>query len=212
MTIPNDAHTDDASSGFIGLTRALATAGGGQGLTLGEIRDRLDERSFGLLILILSIPCLVPALYGVPQVIGVPILLLAGQMLIGMKEPWLPNGLLSRRAPQSWLDRMADFAEKRMGWFERLSRPRLKAFSTGFGERFAALFMIVATITIVLPMVNTVPSIALALLAVGLIQRDGLFVLGGAVVATVWASGLTAVALGLYYGASWAAGIAGFFQ
>ena len=129
-----------------------------------------------------------------------------------MKEPWLPNGLLSRRVPQSWLDRMADFAEKRMGWFELLSRPRLKAFSTGFGERFAALFMIVATITIVLPMVNTVPSIALALLAVGLIQRDGLFVLGGAVVATVWASGLTAVALGLYYGASWAAGIVGFFQ
>lgn len=212
MTIPNDAHTDDARSGFIGLTRALATAGGGEGLTLGEIRDRLDERGFGLLILILSIPCLVPALYGVPQVIGVPIILLAGQLLIGMKEPWLPDGLLARRAPQAWLDRMADFAEKRMGWFERLSRPRLKVLSTGAGERFAALFMIVATITIVLPLMNTVPSVALALLAVGLIQRDGVFVLGGAVVATVWASGLTAVALGLYYGASWAAGIAGWFQ
>lgn len=212
MTSSTDAHNDDAASGFIGMTRALATAGGGQGLTLGEIRDRLDERSFGLLILILSIPCLVPALYGVPQVIGVPIILLAGQLLIGMKEPWLPNGLLSRRAPQAWLDRMADFAEKRMGWFERLSRPRLKALSTGFGERFAALFMIVATVTIILPLMNTVPSIALALLAVGLIQRDGVFVLGGAVLATVWASGLIAVGLGLYYGASWAAGIAGWFQ
>ena len=212
MTIQTDAHTDDAASGFIGMTRALATAGGGEGLTLGEIRDRLDERSFGLLILILSIPCLVPALYGVPQVIGVPIILLAGQLLIGMKEPWLPNGLLSRRAPQAWLDRMADFAEKRMGWFERLSRPRLQALSTGLGERVAALFMIVATITIILPLMNTVPSIALALLAVGLIQRDGVFVLGGAVLATVWASGLTAVGLGLYYGASWAAGIAGWFQ
>ena len=107
---------------------------------------------------------------------------------------------------------MADFAEKRMGWFERLSRPRLKVLSTGAGERFAALFMIVATITIVLPMVNTVPSIALALLAVGLIQRDGLFVLGGAIVAGVWASGLAAVGLGLYYGAAWAGGIVGFFQ
>jgi hypothetical protein len=107
---------------------------------------------------------------------------------------------------------MADFAEKRMGWFERLSRPRLKAFSTGPGERFAALFMIVATITIVLPMVNTVPSIALALLSVGVIQRDGLFVLGGAVVSTLWASGLIAVGLGLYHGAAWAAGIAGWFQ
>lgn len=212
MTEPRNAHTDDADRGFIGLTRALATAGGGTGLTLGEIRDRLDERGFGLLILILSIPCLVPALYGVPQVIGVPILMLAGQLLIGMKEPWLPAGLLARRAPQAWLDRMADFAEKRMGWFERLSRPRLKGLSTGLGERFAALFMILATVTIILPMVNTVPSVALALLAVGLIQRDGLFVFGGAVIATLWAAGLTAVALGLYYGAAWAGSIAGFFQ
>lgn len=207
-----DAHTDDTGLGFIALTRDLATAGAGDGLTLGEIRDRLDERGFGLLILILSIPCLVPALYGVPQVIGVPIILLAGQLLIGMKEPWLPKSFLSRRCPQSWLDRMADFAEKRMGWFERLSRPRLRVLSTGFGERFAALFMILATITIVLPLVNTVPSVALAMLAVGLIQRDGVFVLLGATIASLWATGLIAVALGVYYGAGWAAGFTGLFQ
>jgi len=212
MTTTADIHRDDAQSGFIGLTRQLATAGGGEGLTLGEIRDRLDERGFGLLILILSIPCLVPALYGVPQVIGVPIILLAGQLLVGMKEPWLPQAFLNRRCPQAWLDRMADFAEKRMGWFERLSRPRLQVLATGWGERFAAVFMILATITIVLPLVNTVPSVALAMLAVGLIQRDGLFVLLGALVATLWAGALIAVALGVYYGAGWAAGLAGVFQ
>lgn len=212
MTPANDAFTDNPSWGFISLTRQLATAGEGEGLTLGEIRDRLDERGFGLLILILSIPCLVPALYGVPQVIGVPIILLAGQLLVGMKEPWLPQGLLARRAPQAWLDRMADFAEKRMGWFERLSRPRLGFLATGAGERLAAVFMILATVTIVLPMTNTIPSVALAMLAVGLIQRDGLFVLLGAVVATVWAGFLIAAVLGVAHGATWAAGIAGYFQ
>lgn len=212
MTTFDDAHTDDAKSGFIGLTRQLATAGAGEGLTLGEIRDRLDERGFGLLILILSIPCLAPALYGVPQVIGVPIILLAGQLLVGMKEPWLPQGFLTRRCPQAWLDRMADFAEKRMGWFERLSRPRLKVLATGLGERFAAAFMILATLTIVLPMVNTIPSVALAMLAVGLIQRDGLFTLIGAVIASLWAGTLIAVALGVYYGAGWAVGLSGVFQ
>ena len=207
-----DAHIDDAGHGFIGLTRELADAGAGEGLTLGEIRDRLDERGFGLLILVLSIPCLAPALYGVPQIVGVPIILLAGQLLIGMKEPWLPQRLLVRRCPQAWLDRMADFAEKRMGWFERLSRPRLKSLSTGLGERIAALFMILATFTIVLPMVNTVPSVGLAMLSVGLIQRDGLFVLLGAIIATAWAAALLALALGVFYGASWAAGFSGYFQ
>ena len=208
---PHDLHTDDGRKGFIGLTRDLADAGGEDGLTLGEIRDRLDERGFGLLILILAIPCLVPALYGVPQVIGVPIILLAAQMLIGRKEPWLPGVLLRRRAPASWLKRMADFAEKRMGWFERLSRPRLKVLAHGIGERLAAAFMILATVTIVLPMTNTVPSVALALMSVGLIQRDGLFVLGGMVVSTAWAAFLTAAFLGVVYGATWAAGLAGWF-
>ena len=77
-------------------------------------------------------------------------------------------------------------------------------FAVGWAERVVALFMILATVTIVLPMTNTVPSVALTLLAVGLIQRDGLFVLGGAAVATGWATALATVAIGFYVGAGWA--------
>lgn len=202
-------HRDDPEAGFVAVIAGLATAAGPNGMTLRDIRDRLDERGFGLLILILSVPCLVPALYGVPQIIGVPILLLAGQLLIGRKEPWLPRVLLDRRVPKAWLDRMGEFATRRMGWFERLSRPRLTLFATGLGERAAAGFMILATLTIVLPMTNTVPSVALALMAAGLIVRDGLFVLGGMAVATAWACALLIVGGGLLFGASWAAGMMG---
>lgn len=200
-------HTDDPQQGFIGLVASLAQASGPDGLTIGQIRDRMDERAFGLMILILAIPCLVPALYGVPQIVGVPILLLAGQMLVGRKEPWLPDTLLKRTVSKAMLDRMADFATKRMGWLERLSKPRLKIFTTGLAERLAAAFMILATVTIVLPMTNTVPSVALALLSVGLIQRDGLFVAGGAAVAVGWATAIAVVAAGFFLGAGWAVGL-----
>lgn len=197
-------HRDDHGQGFIALVQSLADASGPEGLTLREIRDRLDERAYGLMILILAIPCLVPALYGVPQIVGIPILLLAGQMLVGRPEPWLPEAALKRTVSKAMLDRMADFAVKRMGWFERLSRPRLRLFAEGWAERAAAAFMILATATIVLPMTNTVPSVALALMAVGLIQRDGLFVAGGAAVAVGWASALATVAIGFFVGAGWA--------
>ncbi|MDZ4363409.1 exopolysaccharide biosynthesis protein [Brevundimonas sp.] len=202
-----DLHTDDHRQGFIALVVSLAEAAGPDGMTLREIRDRLDERAFGLMILILAIPCLVPALYGVPQIVGIPILLLAGQMLVGREEPWLPEAVLKRSVSKAWLDRMADFAVKRMGWFERLSRPRLAFFAQGWAERAAAAFMILATVTIVLPMTNTVPSVALTLLSVGLIQRDGLFVAGGAAVAVGWATALATVAIGVFLGAGWAAGL-----
>jgi hypothetical protein len=206
-----DLHRDDAGQGFIALIRSLAENAGPDGMTLREIRDRLDERAFGLMILILAVPCLVPALYGVPQIVGIPILLLAGQMLVGRQEPWLPEAILKRSVSKPWLDRMADFATKSMGWTERLSRPRLRVFAEGWAEQAAAFFMILATLTIVLPMTNTVPSVALTLLSVGLIQRDGLFVLGGAAVAVGWATALAAVAVGFLVGAGWAVDLASRF-
>ena len=200
-------HTDDPRQGFVAMVAGLAEASGEDGMTLREIRDRLDERAFGLMILILAIPCLVPALYGVPQIVGIPILLLAGQMLVGREEPWLPETVLKRRVSKAMLDRMADFATRRMRWFERLSRPRLTIFTQGIAEQAAAAFMILATLTIVLPMTNTVPSVALALLSVGLIQRDGLFVAAGATVAVGWFTALIVVGVGFIVGAGWAVGL-----
>lgn len=200
-----DLHHDVPSRGFIELVERLAREADPDGLTLGEVRDRLDERAYGLLILILSIPCLVPALYGVPQVIGVPILILAGQLVLGKKEPWLPGAALRRRISGPWFARMADFARKRMGWIERLSKPRLLVFASGFGDRFAGFWMVVATITIIMPLTNTVPSVALALMAGGLLQRDGLFVLAGAAVAAAWASALVIIPVAaIVFGAPWA--------
>lgn len=204
MTQPPSRHQDDVSQDLVQLLRRLADDGGEAGLTLHQIRDRLDERAYGLLILILTIPCLVPGLYGVPQAVGVIIIIVAAQLLIGREEPWLPRRVLNLRAKGKWLKAMADFAETRLGWVDRLSRPRLLMFATGAGERMAAVFMILATLTIVLPMTNTIPSVALALLSVGLIQRDGLFVLGGAAVATGWLTLLGVLAAGLMFGAEWA--------
>ena len=205
MTAPRPSpQADDVSHDITRLLRRLSDEGGEAGLTLDEIRDRLDERAYGLLILLLSIPCLVPGLYGVPQVVGVIVILLAAQMLVGREEPWLPRWFLKLRAKGSWLKAMADFADSKLGWIGRLSRPRLRRFADGPGEKLAAVFMILATATIVLPLTNTVPSVALALLSVGLIQRDGLFVIAGAAVTTAWLTILGAVATGLLLGAEWA--------
>jgi hypothetical protein len=67
--------------------------------------------------------------------------------------------------------------------------------------------MILATVTIVLPMTNTVPSVALSLLSVGLIQRDGLFVAAGATLTLGWVTAIAIVATGFFLGAGWAVGL-----
>jgi hypothetical protein len=161
-----DRHQDDPNHGFVALTRLFADVAGPDGLSFGEMLDRIDERAFGLLILVLAIPCLVPGLPGA-QLIAIPIFLLSAQLMLGRSEPWLPRGVLERRIGKTWLERMADFAGKRMGWIERLSRPRLHVFAAGFGERFAGLWMMLAAVTVMLPLTNTIPSVALTLMSAG---------------------------------------------
>lgn len=194
---------DDPSRSFIGVLRYIDAAAGQEGMTVAEIVDRLDERAFGLLILILAIPCLVPGLPGA-QIIAIPIALLALQVLIGRSEPWLPGWFMRARVKKSWITAIAVFADKRLRWTERLAQPRLAFLASGLGEQAVALFMALAAVTVMLPITNTVPSAALTLMAVGLIQRDGLFTLLGSVLAAAWIGLLAALVGGLVFGASFA--------
>ncbi len=198
--------TDDPARGFIDVTMGLAREAGPEGMTIREILDRLDERAYGLAILIMAIPCLVPGLYGPPQILAVPIILFAAQMMVGRREPWLPRGMMARRVPRAWLDSMAGFADKRMRWLERLATPRLRWAASGPMQSLAALCMILAAITIALPMTNTVPSVGLALIAAGLMTRDGVITLVGMAVALAWVATLVFLIAGLFFGAGFAAG------
>lgn len=203
MNTPADLHRDNARLGFIDMIGRVAAAAGEEGASVGEIVDRLDERAFALLLLLLAIPCLVPGLPGA-QIIAVPILLLALQVVAGRREPWLPGWFLRARVKKSWLDGLAGFSVKRLRWTERVSAPRLTLLATGFGERIVGLVIALVSITIMLPITNTLPSLAITLMAVGLLQRDGLFTLVGATLGLAWVGLLGAIVGGVLLGAGFA--------
>jgi len=198
-----DTIRDDTQRSFISVLQRIDAAAGDDGLSVSEIVDRLDERAFGLLILLLTLPCLVPGLPGA-QIIAIPIFLLAVQVLIGRSEPWLPGWFMRTRVKKGWISALAGFADKRLRWTETLSRPRWRFFAAGVGEKFAALVMSLAAITIMLPITNTVPSVALTLMSVGLIQRDGVFTVLGMLVGLAWLTLLTVLVAGLIVGAGFA--------
>lgn len=201
--MPADTVRDDLSRSFIGVLKRIDAGASEGGLAVGEIVDRLDERAFGLLILLLTLPCLVPGLPGA-QIIAIGIFLLALQVLIGRSEPWLPGWFMRARVKKAWLSSIAGFADKRLRWTETVSRPRWRFFAVGFGEKFAALVMALAAVTIMLPITNTVPSVALTLMSIGLIQRDGIFTVVGMLVALGWLTLLGILTAGLILGAGFA--------
>ncbi|MEO0525567.1 MAG: exopolysaccharide biosynthesis protein, partial [Pseudomonadota bacterium] len=62
-------------------------------VTLSWVLDDLNERAFGLFLLFLALPCCIPFLYGVPQIVALPMMFVSVQILFGRRSPWLPEKL-----------------------------------------------------------------------------------------------------------------------
>ena len=152
---------------------ALAAGAPENGFSLREIFDQLDESAFGAGLFLLALPCCIPFLYGVPQVVSLPMMALAAQMAMGREQPWMPDKLANRHIDRKGLTQMASGGRKWLGWIEHIVRPRLTVIT---GKR---------------------SGFAVAIASFGLMQKDGLMVIGGLIIGTAWVSGLIgAVMLG----------------
>lgn len=183
----------------------MAAAAPEEGYSLREIFDQLDESAFGATLFLLALPCCIPFLYLVPQIVAVPMMALAAQMFLGRPEPWLPEGLASRKIDKAGLTAMATGGRKWFGWIEALIRPRLTFITGKRSERVVGAFLVLfcASILVPLPMTNTVPGFGVAIASFGLMQKDGLAVIAGLVIGTAWIGALLFAAL---TGASFLAG------
>ena len=127
-------------------------------------------------------------------------MVLAGQMVAGREEPWLPQKFGQRMIDKKGLTRTAKGGRKWFGWLEKIARPRLTFLMGARGERIIGLFLVFfcASILVPLPSTNTVPGFGVAVVAFGLMARDGILVIIGSIIGTAWiATLLTLVALGV---------------
>jgi hypothetical protein len=168
----------------------LAEASDAPEMSVGELLDALKDRAFGAVLLVLAIPVCIPFLYGVPQVLSLPMLLISLQIVAGRHTLWMPERLRARTFSRSDFAAMARRAKRYLGWGEALARPRF-AFLTGNGaERIFGLFMVIFCLSILtpLPLTNTTPGIAVAIMSIGMIERDGVLVVLGTILGTFWVS------------------------
>ncbi|QCG88837.1 exopolysaccharide biosynthesis protein [Azospirillum sp. TSH100] len=167
-------------------------------ISLGEIMDALGDRAFGALLLILSIPNVLPV-PGLSTATGVPMILLGAQMAAGRHSPWLPRRTLAasfdRKAFLGVIRRAKPWAER----VERHLRPRLPALAGPTAERLLGLAVVVLAGILALPIVfgNQPPAFAIALIALGLMESDGVFVSAGLVAGLLAIAIVAAVLLGL---------------
>lgn len=157
-------------------------------VTLDWILTQLHERAFGLFLLILALPCCIPFLYGIPQIMALPLMFVSAQILLGRTSPWLPGRLGARKVTKTALQNLADRAAPWLEKVEALSRPRLGALTRPPLDRVIGVALVVfsASILVPLPGTNTVPGFAVVLISMGFLQRDGILVLLGSILGTAW--------------------------
>lgn len=164
-------------------------------LTLGEVFERIGDRGFGLLLIILSLPSALPVpAPGYSTPFGILIAVLALQMLAGRKSPWLPPRAARTELHGKFLDGMLSFFTKFFGKVEFLIRPRLRWVGSRGGLAFLGVLVLLMACLMILPipLTNTFPAFVIFLTGIGLTEEDGLFSLGAALLG-VLAVGLYAV-------------------
>jgi len=157
-------------------------------MSVGEVLDALSDRAFGMAMLILALPVCLPFVYGIPQVLSIPMLLIALQMAAGRHRLWMPKRIRARAFSRAEFAKVATRAKRYLGWGEAIAKPRLSFLTSNGPERLFGLFMVVFCISILLPvpLTNSMPGVAIAIMAIGMIERDGLLVMLGTVIGTFW--------------------------
>ena len=144
-------------------------------ITVGELVDKASDAGFGFLIgvlVLIAIP-----FFGLSTPFGLAIALVGGQLAVGRARPWLPARMRRRPLSMTMLDRVLGLLARRTKWltsstqhrWERLIMPRTVGFAI-------VLLGLGLALPLPIPGSNMIFIIPILVYAVGLLERDGLWI------------------------------------
>ncbi|HOO82827.1 MAG TPA: exopolysaccharide biosynthesis protein [Alphaproteobacteria bacterium] len=161
-----------------------------------DLLEALHERGFGFLLFIFALPAALPLPgLGVNVIIALPLLFLTAQQALGRHSIWIPEKMKYKSISRARFEAMLTAGLPFITKVELLVRPRLGFITHGlFGNLIGVAGLVMAlSICVPLPLTNTVPAMGIALMALGVIMRDGLAVLTGAILGLIWVAMLAYV-------------------
>lgn len=147
-------------------------------LTVGELVDKACEAGFGFLVGILTLIAI--PFFGLSTPFGLAIALVGVQMIVGRKTPWLPKRARRRQLSMTMLDKVAGILARRTRWIAKSTRRRWEwSISTrlvGVGITLLALGL---ALPLPIPGSNLIFLIPIFIYSVGVLERDGVWIVVG---------------------------------
>jgi len=158
----------------------------GDTASLGRFVEGFNERGFSIILLMLGIMTIFTP-PGLTLLIGIFPMFFAVQMVLGQNKPWLPEFFKNKRLQKSTFQKVIDRASKYIIKLEEKTKVRLTSILTKQGERIIGAISVIcaASIMIPLPFTNFAPGLGIAIMGLGLLLRDGLITIIGAVLGLV---------------------------
>jgi hypothetical protein len=191
-----------ASQRLAALAEAAAASGT---ISLGQLLTAMGRTSIAFAILILALPALTPIPGPFGMVFGSCLAIVSLQIIVGNQSIWLPKFLARRTLSATTVDLVVRHTAPVIQRVEALlRRGRLRPLTGRTAQSLIGIpvFLLAVAIALPIPFGNILPVAALIVIAMGLMERDGLATLAGIVLAAV-ALGTSG---GLVYGTASALG------
>lgn len=157
----------------------------GDSVTLQQLLTHIGEQGLLFFCTVLTIPFLLPvSIPGVSTVFGLVIIFIGVSVTLN-RTLWLPDRLLNHQLSS---DQVVPMMEKGIQFFSRLEswmKTRLHSLTGSvLINRINGLSLTTGGILLLFPLSfipfsNTLPALSVLLLALGMLQRDGIFILAG---------------------------------
>ncbi len=156
---------------------------------ISEIIEEFHENGILLAIIFFSFPVAVPLPYppGFTTIMGVPLIVLSLQLLMGSNKVWLPNMVNNYEIKNSTIIMICNKIVPIIITIERYVKPRFSIAKTIYAQQFVGLISIIAAIIVALPIpfTNSVPALGISVMTLGLLNRDGLVIIIGFIISII---------------------------
>lgn len=155
-----------------------------ENIDVGTLLEALKDRSFGIILILFALP---NAILPVAWVLGTPILLFAIQMTMGRQEPWLPEIMRRPKLSRETFIKVMDYVSRYLAIIESWLKPRWNWLTTNRMERVIGAYLVFLTVVLLVPVPfgNALPSFGIAIIAAGLLEKDGVAILVGAIIGLI---------------------------